>query len=99
MTPMNKPERNLSIVYLAIAVLSAPLYVASVGPVSWLLYRSGRVETSWRVYSSFYAPLKWIAENGPASIGRVIESYRIWGAPRDEFGVEVWVGDGLGRPH
>jgi hypothetical protein len=66
--------------YTVVAVAALVLYVASSGPVYWLIVRFDNQE-HWRgAFYSLYAPLLWLAERSD-SFADVWAMYRSWLIP------------------
>jgi len=73
--------------WLIASIVLPVLYVASFGPVCWLYHHIRAPEWAWTPLLWAYAPLSWIAWNGPAALREPLTWYvDLWAPPH--FGDE-----------
>jgi hypothetical protein len=59
------------------------VYVLSVGPAQWFYIRLDRPRWYWKATEVGYAPLVWVVDECPFSVGMMYRDYVKWWVPRE----------------
>jgi hypothetical protein len=73
---VHRQKRGVKLVIYAVAL--PILYFLSIGPISWINISLGRPAWLDVPGAYFYAPVRWVVENGPDSFSEFFGRYLAW---------------------